>query len=90
MKPIDDSVGKHWLEQQLYSMEGEKRFLMSGSAGANNAVGLAYDAGYLAALTELHAMIFNPTPEERKAQKQMDELVDYEFEDVEDMEDEEE
>lgn len=79
MKPIDDSVGKHWLEQQLYSMEGEKRFLMSGSAGANNAVGLAYDAGYLAALTELHAMIFNPTPEERKAQKQIDEFDESEL-----------
>lgn len=84
MKPIDDSVGKHWLEQQLYLMEGEKRFLMSGSAGANNAVGLAYDAGYLAALTELHAMIFNPTPEERKAQKQMDEFDESESDDEED------
>lgn len=84
MKPIDDSVGKHWLEQQLYLMEGQKRLLMSGSAGENNAVGLAYDSGYLAALTELHAMIFNPTPEERKAQKQMDEFDESESDDEED------
>lgn len=84
MVPVDDSVGKHWLEQQLYMMEAQKRLLMSGSAGENNAVGLAYDAGYLAALTELHAMIFNPTPEERKAQKQMDEFDESELDDEED------
>lgn len=86
MVPVDDSVGKHWLEQQLYMMEAQKRILMAGSAGTNNAVGLAYDAGYLAALSELRAMIFNPTPEQKKAQKFMDELVDYEFDDVEDEE----
>lgn len=84
MVPVDDSVGKHWLEQQLYSMEGQKRLLMAGSAGTNNAVGLAYDAGYLAALTELRAMIFNPTPEQRKEQKQMDEFDESELDDEED------
>ena len=84
MVPVDDSVGKHCLEQQLYAMEAQKRVLMSGSAGGNNAVGLAYDAGYLAALTELHAIIFNPTPEELKAQKQMDELDESDLDEDED------
>lgn len=84
MVPVDDSVGKHWLEQQLYMMEAQKRILMAGSAGTNNAVGLAYDAGYLAALTELRAMIFNPTPEQRKEQKQMDEFDESELDDEED------
>lgn len=83
MKPIDDTVGKHWLEQQLYLMESQKRLLMSGSAGQNNPVGLAYDAGYLAALTELHAMIFNPTPDQKKAQKEMDEFDESELGDEE-------
>lgn len=77
MKPIDDAVGKHWLEQQLYMMEGQKRLLMSGSAGANNPIGLAYDSGYLAALTELHALIFNPMPETKNEQN----LDDLEFDD---------
>lgn len=84
MVPVDDSVGKHWLEQQLYMMEAQKRLLMCSSAGGNNPVGLAYDAGYLAAITELHAMIFNPTPEQRKEQKQMDEFDESELDDEED------
>lgn len=87
MKPIDDNIGKHWLEQQLYSMEAQKRLLMSGSAGQNNAVGLAYDAGYLAAITELHAIIFNPTPDQKKAQKQMDELDEFDESELGDEED---
>jgi hypothetical protein len=87
MVPVDDSVGKHWLEQQLYMMEAQKRILMAGSAGTNNAVGLAYDAGYLAALTELRAMIFNPTPEQRKEQKQMDELDEFDESELGDEED---
>lgn len=72
MKPIDDAVGKHWLEQQLYMMEAQKRTLMSTSAGGNNTVGLAYDAGYLAALTELHAIIFNPSADTTKAMNDAD------------------
>lgn len=68
MKPIDDTVGKHWLEQQLYAMEAQKRILLSTSAGANNQLGLAFDAGYLAAITELHAIIFNPRPEDKRAE----------------------
>ena len=87
MKPIEDAVGKHWLEQQLYMMEAQKRLLMSGSAGANNPVGIAYDAGYLAALTELHAIIFNPTPEQRKAQKEADEMDDFDERELGDEED---
>jgi hypothetical protein len=87
MKPIEDNVGKHWLEQQLYAMEAQKRILMSTSAGANNAVGMAYDAGYLAALTELHAIIFNPTPEQKKQQKDMDEMDEFDESELGDEED---
>lgn len=80
MTPIDDAIGKHWLEQQLYMMEAQKRVLMSTSAGSNNSVGLAYDAGYLAAITELHAIIFNPQPKTTAEQNEDDFEVE-EFED---------
>ena len=80
MKPIDDTVGKHWLEQQLYMMEAQKRNLLSTSAGGNNQIGMAYDAGYLAALTELHAIIFNPQPKTISEQNE----DDFEVEDFED------
>ena len=80
MKPIDDAVGKHWLEQQLYIMEAQKRTLLSADAGQQNATGMAFDAGYLACLTELRAIIFNPTQEQKKAQVESDEDFD-EFDD---------
>lgn len=72
MKPIDDSVGKHWLEQQLYVMEAQKRTLLAADVSNKSAIGLAYDAGYLACLTELRAIIFNPTPEQRREQNDID------------------
>lgn len=76
MKPIDDAVGKHWLEQQLYMMEAQKRTLLSTDAGQQNATGMAFDAGYLACLTELHAIIFNPTPEQKREQTETDDIFD--------------
>lgn len=82
MKPIDDTVGKHWLEQQLYMMEQQKRTLLSADAGQQNSLGMAYDAGYLTCLTELHAIIFNPTVEQKREQAEMDE--DDIFDDLED------
>lgn len=80
MKPIDDTVGKHWLEQQLYTMEAQKRILLAADVSQQNPTGMAYDAGYLACLTELHAIIFNPTPEQKK--EQLD--ADLDFEDIDD------
>ena len=88
MKPIDDTVGKHWLEQQLYTMEAQKRLLLATDADAKNEVGMAYDAGYLACLTELHAIIFNPTTEQRKAQNVADFELEFDL-DLEDDEDDE-
>jgi hypothetical protein len=79
MKPIDDAVGKHWLEQQLYTMEAQKRLLLGGDAGSKNALGLAYDAGYLACLSELRAIIFNPTPEQKRERADDDNIFDDEY-----------
>ena len=67
MKPVNDVIHKDMIIKQLqYFMQG-RRALLSQSCGNNNAIGTAYDAGYLACLTELEYIIMNPPKDQDKA-----------------------
>lgn len=72
MKIIEDAIDKNFLLAQLHTMMDQKRQLMGSSAGANNAIGMAYDAGYIACLTEMERILIWPPKDQDKKQDLLD------------------
>lgn len=60
MKIVEDAIDRGYLLKQIHMMLAQKRALLSTSVGANNALGTAFDAGYMACLTELEAILIWP------------------------------
>jgi len=83
MKLIEDAIDKNFLLAQLHTMMDQKRVLMSTSAGSNNSIGMAYDAGYMACLTELERILIWPPKDQDKKQ----DLLDNDDEEGEDYDD---
>lgn len=72
MKLIDDAIDKNYLLAQLHVMMEQKRTLLSMGAKENAHISIAYDAGYLAALTELEQILIWPPKEDKDKQKEHD------------------
>lgn len=61
---IDDAIHKDFIIEQLQYFMRCRRTLISKSCGDNNPIATAFDAGYLACLSELEDIIMHPPKEQ--------------------------
>jgi len=66
MHLVDDAIHKDYLIEQLQHFMQGRRVLLSKSCGDNNAIATAFDAGYLACLSELEYIILHPAKDQDK------------------------
>lgn len=64
MEPVNDVIQTKYLIEQLHVFMRGRRGLLSKSCGDNNAIATAYDAGYLACLSELEDIIMHPSKDQ--------------------------
>ena len=66
LKPSDDVIHKDFIIEQLQYFMRARRTLISKSCGDNNPIATAFDAGYLACLSELEDIVCHPPKDQDK------------------------